>query len=262
MWLNSDNPPANSKIWKMDPQQNFSVFMEPANVVNGLMFDVDGNLIGCQMYGHKVIHIAPDGSIAKVIVEEYNGNHIDGPNDLVIRRDGGMYITDPRYSPKDTWEQDTEAVYYLSPGYSEITRVIDDIEKPNGIVLSPDENTLYVNNTNGRNIYAYDVQEDGMLANKRVFATLNVPTNAPEDQADMALADGMCIDVQGNIYCTTNLGVQVVNSGGEIVGTIELPELAANITFGDPDKKSLYITGRTAVYKQRVNVEGIIFPQQ
>ncbi len=262
MWLNSDNPPANSKIWKMDPQQNFTVFMEPANVVNGLMFDAAGNLIGCQMYGHKVIQIAPDGSIARVIAENYNGSHIDGPNDIVIRRNGGMYISDPRYSPKDTWLQDTEAVYYITPDYASITRVIDDIDKPNGIVLSPDEKILFVNNTNGNLIYAYDVQEDGLLANKRTFATLNVPANAPADQKEMALADGMCIDTKGNIYCTTNLGLQVINSSGENLGTIELPELAANITFGDQDHKSLYIAGRTALYKLRVNVPGIIFPQK
>ena len=264
MWLGTGTPEevmANSQIWKIDPQGNFSVFMQPANVVNGLMFNANGDLIGCQMYGQKVIQIAPDGSVARVIADKSNGKHIDGPNDIVINRQGGMYITDPRYSPEEFWMNETEGVYYLSPDEKTLTRIIDDIEKPNGVVLSPDEKTLYVNNTMGKHIYAYDVQPDGMIANKRVFATADVPANASADAADMALMDGMCIDVQGNIYCTTNLGVQVFNSSGEHLGTIDLPEDAANITFGDEDKKALYMSGRKAMYKLRVKVPGIIFPQ-
>lgn len=262
MFFGTENPARDSKVWKMDPQHNFSVLMHPANVVNGLMFRINGDLIGCQMFGHQVIQIAPDGSIAKVIAAEYNGKRLDGPNDLVIDRKGGIYITDPRYSPEDTWVQDTEAVYYLSPDGSALTRIIDDIAKPNGILLSPDEKTLFVNNTAGNLIYAFDVQPDGMIANKRDFAKLEVPANAPPEEAESSLADGMCIDEQGNIYCTTNLGIQVVNKNGEHLGIIELPELAANITFGDSDRKALYIAGRTALYRLQANVPGIIFQQK
>lgn len=258
MCLETDNPIANSKIWKMDPHSMFTVFMSPATVVNGMKFDANGNLIGCQMWGHKVIQIGPDGKEAKVIVGEYNGKHIDGPNDLVIDKKGGIYFTDPRYSPKDTWVQDKEAAYYLAPDGKTLTRIIDDIEKPNGILLSPDEKTLFVNNTNGKEIYVYDVQPDGMIANKRVFTTLNVPP----DKGNESLADGMVIDSQGNIYCTSYLGIQVINSKGENLGAIELPELAANVCFGGADKTELYIAGRKNLYKMKVNVPGIIFPQK
>lgn len=258
MCLNTDNPAANSKIWKLDPQGKFTVFMSPATVVNGQKFDANGNHIGCQMFGHKVIQIAADGSIAKVLAEEYNGKHIDGPNDLVIDKKGNIYITDPRYSPKETWVQDKEAVYFLSADGKTFKRIIDDIAKPNGILLSPDETKLFVNNTDGKDMYVYDVQPDGMIANKKVFATLECPA----DKGEASLADGMVIDTQGNIYCTSELGIQVFNNKGEKLGAIKLPELAANMCFGGQDKQDLYIAGRKNLYKMHVNVPGIIFPQK
>jgi gluconolactonase len=248
-----------NRIMKMTPDGTFSVFQPFYNGnTNGLLINRAGNILAAEMYGHRVVEIDPNGNVLRVVADSYNGVRLDGPNDMVMDRKGGLYVTDPRYLPQDQWEQDTEAVYYLPPGGSDLVRVLSGLEKPNGILLSPDEQTLYVNDTQGEYIYAWDVQPDGAVSNKREFTRLELAEESQRRGPTHSGADGMALDVQGNLYVTTALGVQVINAAGVNLGTIAVPEVPANCGFGG---NTLYITARTGVYAVDLLIPGLIFPQ-
>ncbi|MGD8240532.1 MAG: SMP-30/gluconolactonase/LRE family protein, partial [Armatimonadota bacterium] len=176
-------------IKRVDERGNVSVFMEPSQKSNGLMFDADGTLIACRHWARDVARISPDGKVT-VLADSYNGKKLNSPNDCIIAADGAIYFTDPYYGlegrPK---EQDVEGVYRLDTA-GKVTRVIDDMTRPNGLFISPDGKTLYVADTQERKLRAYTLQADGSATGGRDFATM---TGGP---------DGMTLDREGNIYCT------------------------------------------------------------
>ncbi len=170
---------------------------------------------------------------------------MNGPNDLWITPQGGIYFTDPYYH-RNYWEeghaeeQDVRGVYYLSPE-GRLIRVIDDYKQPNGIVGTPDGKTLYVADINDRKIWRYDIQPDGTLANKHLFA----PNGS----------DGMTIDNQGNVYLTMGK-IWVYSPQGELIEEIEVPENPSNVCFGGKRRDVLFITARTSVYSLKMRVRG------
>ncbi|MBN1806574.1 MAG: SMP-30/gluconolactonase/LRE family protein [Sedimentisphaerales bacterium] len=230
----------NNRIHKWSLEGKLSTSRENSGGANGLFFDKKGNLLACEGGGRRLVSINPQGEV-KVLADEYQGKKFNSLNDLWIDPKGGIYFTDPRYGPRDNMEQG-EHVYYLAPDGKEIKRVIDDMVRPNGLIGTPDGRILYVTDNGGGRTYSYSINEDGTLANKKLFA--------PEG------ADGMTIDNQGNIYLTTS-GVAVYNKNGEKIEMIAVPERPANVCFGGKDGSTLFITARTSLYSVRMRVSGV-----
>ena len=246
----SDIP--NDRIMRTDLQGNLETFMESCGHCNGMMFDGNSKLIACRMDG-ELISIDTVSKLVKSLLSKYQGNRFNACNDLVIDKTGGIYFTDPRYRAPDPWPQAKEAFYYRS-NKGEVTRLGDDLAAPNGIILSPDEMTLYVVPSMQKQVYAYSVKSPGMIANKRVLYEIKQPA-----EKENSGGDGLSIDVQGNLYLTTDLGVQVVSAQGKLLGILSFPEQPANCSFGGREMKTLYATCRTGLYSVEMPIAGHLF---
>lgn len=240
--------PAN-RIYRVDATGSLSVFLEPSNYANGLMVNRQGNLVACEMDG-RIVEINTQTKEVKALASGYQGKRFNAPNDLVIDRTGGVYFTDPHFRAPMPLPQDKLAVYYLDTK-GNVTRLIDDLQAPNGVVLSPDEKTLYVFPSLQKEMMAYPVESPGKLGPGRVFFSLM----QPEGQ-DGTGGDGGTVDSKGNVYVTSQLGIQVVSPEGKFLGLIQLPEQPANCTFGGADMKTLYVTARTSLYAVPMEIAG------
>jgi len=243
----------NNRIHRRDREGQLSIFREPSGHANGLMFLGTGELVACEMDG-RVVAISPDGTEIREIASMHGGKRFNAPNDLVIDRDGGIYFTDPHYRAPEPLPQGTTAVYYVPPG-GEPQRLVDDLKAPNGVILSPDEKTLYVIPSQQEEMMAYPVEAPGKLGEGRVFCRLV----QPEGQSGGG-GDGLTVDTKGNLYITSGLGLQVFDPEGNHLGIIALPEGPANVTFGGPENKTLLVTARTSLYAIPMEAQGHIFP--
>lgn len=242
----------NDRILKTDTKGTLEVFLEKAGHCNGLMVDGSGQLIACRMDG-EVVAFDTQTKKAKTLADKYNQTRFNACNDLVIDQHGGIYFTDPRYLAPEPWPQVKEAFYYRASD-GEVTRLGDDILAPNGIIMSPDEKTLYIVPSMQKQVFAYDIKAPGKIENKRVFYQIKQPENKSDSGGD-----GLSIDVQGSLYITTDLGVQVVDENGALLGIIEFPEQPANCAFGGQDMKTLYATCRTGLYSVVLPTAGHVF---
>ncbi len=232
-------------IWKYDTDGKLSLFMHGAGRSNGLYFDHDGNLVVCADEHNEIWSINMDKK-NKVLLTNFRGHLLNGPNDLWIDGKGGIYFTDPYYQ-RDYWTRQKpeikEQVYYLPKGKKVPVIVDSTIVKPNGIVGSPDGKNLYVADIGDSKIYKYDIGDDGKLSNRRLFA--------PQG------CDGMTLDNQGNLYLAGN-GVTIYDATGHRVGNIPVPSAwSANVCFGGKDKDILLITASESVYTIRMSVKGV-----
>lgn len=242
----TDQP--NDKIIKWNANNGeIEVFMSEAGRSNGMYFDKKGNLLACADMDNQLWSIDASGQHT-VLVHDYKGKRLNGPNDLWIAPDGGIFFTDPLYK-RPYWErdpemeQDGEHVYYLSPDRKTLLRVDENLEKPNGIIGTPDGKQLYVADIGADKTYRYDIGKNGKLANKTLFAEMG--------------SDGMTIDQNGNIYLTGK-GVTVFNKKGEQIAHIPIKEhWTANVCFGGSDRRTLFITAMGAVYGLKMNVKGV-----
>ena len=240
----TDQP--NDCILKWSVDGKLSTVRSPSGRSNGLCFDAQGNLWACADEKNQLWCISPTGKVA-VVVKDYQGKLLNGPNDVWVRPDGGVYLTDPFYKrpywPRAVTEQDKQAVYFLSPDRLKLTRVADDLRQPNGLIGTPDGKLLYVADIGAGKTYVYEIQSGGALANKRPFC----------DQG----SDGMTIDDEGNVYLTGK-GVTVFNTGGRQLEQIPVPEpWTANVCFGGKDRQTLFITAGKALYTVRTRVKGV-----
>jgi len=239
----TDQPNDKILIWSEDGK--ISTFMESCDRSNGMYFNQKGELVACADLHNKIMVFGMDKQ-QKTLVDNYEGKHLNGPNDLWIAPNGGIYLSDPYYF-RDYWEaghkevQDARGVYYLSPE-GKLTRVIGDYKQPNGLIGTPDGKTLYVSDINDRKIWKYEIQADGTLSNKTFFA--------PEG------SDGMTIDNKGNVYLT-NKTVSVFDKTGKKIAAIAVPEMPSNICFGGKKRNILFITARTSVYTLKMKVKGV-----
>ncbi len=235
-------------IYRVTDAGEVSVFLKPSGKSNGLMYDRDGTLIACRHWERNVARVTPDGQVT-VLADRYDGKKLNSPNDCIIAADGAIYFTDPFYGLEGRpQEQDCEGVYRIAPDGA-LTRVIDEMTRPNGIFISPDGKTLYVGDSEDRKIRAYTLQADGSATDGRDFADMR--TDAP------GAPDGMTLDADGNIYCTGGGGVWVITPEGKHLGTIAVPEVPANCTFGGPENNVLYITARNSVYWVSLSTKGL-----
>ena len=247
----SDIP--NSRIHKVDLAGKLSVFREPSNHTNGTMFNAAGELVCCEMDG-RISAVAKDGKTTRPVAETYQGKRFNAPNDLVVDRTGGVYFTDPHFRAPEPLPQGVTAVYYVSAD-GKVTRLIDDLKAPNGVILSPDEETLYVIPSMQEEMMAYPVEAPGKLGKGRIYCR----TKQAEGKQGTG-GDGLTIDEKGNLYIATALGLQVFSPEGKALGIIEFPEIPANVTFGGKDNKTLYVTARTSLYTAPMEVAGHKFP--
>jgi gluconolactonase len=240
----TDQP--NDKILKWSAREGVSVFMEGAGRSNGLYFDRNGNLIACADLNNELWSISPDKSVT-VLVRDFEGKKLNGPNDVWVHPGGGMYFTDPFFK-RNYWERtekeiETEDVYYLAPDRKALRVVATGLVKPNGIIGTADGKTLYVADIGDGKTYAFDIGPDGSLSNRRLFAAMG--------------SDGMTIDSKGNIYLTGR-GVTVFNHQGQKLGVIPIPEnWTANVCFGGKDMKTLFVTASKSVYTVKMRVKGV-----
>lgn len=240
--------PANT-IYKWHPSGTVTTFRTPSGNSNGLTYDRQRRLIACEHSNRRVTRTEKDGTIT-VLADRYNGKRLNSPNDVVVKSDGSIYFTDPPYgiSP-DQQEQEVNGVYRLSPK-GELTLLVSDFDRPNGLAFSPDEKRLYIADSSNRShIRVFDVKPDGTLENGRLFATLKT--------GEEGVPDGMKVDTKGNLYSTGPAGVWIFSPDGTHLGTIRFPEVPANCAFGGRDGRWLFVTARTGLYRIRLKVPGI-----
>ena len=217
---------------------------------NGLTLDRQGRLLACEHGNRRVSRHEPDGTVI-ALAEHFEGKRLNSPNDIVCRSDGRIFFTDPPYglvNQTEGKELPFQGVYRLEPDGS-LHLLVDDFERPNGLAFSPDEQTLYVDDSARRQIRAFDCDLDGTLSNGRVFAELDGPGEG--------VPDGMKVDSEGNVYCTAAGGIWVLSASGGLLGKIILPDQPANCAWGGPDWRTLFATARPSVYRLRVAVPGI-----
>jgi gluconolactonase len=240
----TDQP--NDRILKWSTAGELSTYMQPCGRSNGLCFDTEGHLWACADEKNQLWRICPDGQ-PTVVVRDYQGSLLNGPNDVWMRPDQGLYFSDPFYK-RPYWDrgpqqQDCQGVYFLTPDRAKLVRVIDDFQQPNGLIGTPDGKTLYVTDIRAKKTYAFDIQADGKLVNRRLFCELG--------------SDGMTIDNEGNVYLTGR-GVAVFDSAGNKIQQIDVPERwTANVCFGGVDKHTLFITASTGLYALKMRVRGV-----
>jgi gluconolactonase len=252
--LFSDIP--SNRIVRFEMQEegpSVTTFRYPSGNSNGQTLDAQGRLITCEHATRRVTRTEPDGSIT-VLAARFETRRLSSPNDVVARNDGTIYFTDPPYGltgqSRDK-QLPYNGVFKVNPDGTGLTLLLTDLERPNGLAFSPDQKTLYVIDSAPRLINAYPVSQDGSLGNGRVFAEL------PAQELEQGNPDGMKVDVEGNVYSTGPSGLWIFSPKGVLLGRIRTPEIPANIAWGDPDWKGLYMTSRTGLYRMRVNIAGV-----
>ncbi|MET0851082.1 MAG: SMP-30/gluconolactonase/LRE family protein [Candidatus Rokuibacteriota bacterium] len=231
---------------------------------NGLTLDRQGRVLAAEHDGRRVSRVADDGS-RTVLAERFEGKRLNSPNDIVVKSDGSVYFTDPPYAvqpstpgvarPPEWWkkpiagkEQGCHGVYRIAPDGG-IQLLVDDFALPNGLAFSPDESVLYVDDSAAKHIRAFTVRHDGTLAGSRVL--LEMASDDP------GVPDGLKVDRQGNVFCTGPGGVWVCRANGTFLGRIVLPELPANLAWGE-DGSALFLTARTSVYRLPTKTRGAL----
>jgi gluconolactonase len=250
--LFSDIPANQMKKWS--PDSGITTFRQPSGKSNGLTYDKQKHLIACEHANRRVSRTEPDGTVT-TIASHYEGKKLNSPNDVVVKSDGNIYFTDPpygltaMYGEEGGQELDFQGVYRLSG--QELTLLVEDFDRPNGLCFSPDESSLYIDDTARMHVRAFDVQPDGTLANGRIFA---------EEEGENGVPDGMKVDQQGNVYLTGPDGIWIFDPAGTHLGVIQVPEVTANLGWGEDDWKTLFITATSSIYRIQLKVSGIPVP--
>lgn len=240
----TDQP--NDRILKWSPGTKPEVFMKPCGRSNGLFFDTEGHLLACADGNNELWRIDIATKEKEVLLGEYEGKRFNGPNDVWVTPEGGLYFTDPFYK-RPYWkhtetEQDGQHVYYLAPNTKKPVRVADDLKQPNGIVGHPKTKDLYVADIGAKKTYRYQRQDDGSLTGKTLLMEQG--------------SDGMTLDQAGNVYITGK-GVLAFDSEGKQIEQIPVPEgWTANVCFGGKERKTLFITAMDSVYTLDMTVAG------
>jgi gluconolactonase len=238
-----------SRTFYLDGSGKISVVRENTNGANGLALTRDGQLLFAEGDGKRITQRNKDGNITTV-TEGPTGVPLLAPNDLLVDPKGGIYFTDP--GPRPVVPGRPTYVYYLPSGARQPILLDGSVARPNGLTLTGDGKTLIVDDTLNPTVFAYDVQPDGSVKNKRAFTQLrDVPAGSESG------ADGMAIDRDNRVYITTVTGVQVFDAKGQYLGTIKVGRQPANAAFAGPDKQTLYITAREGVYRVRMLAKGM-----
>jgi gluconolactonase len=237
-----------SMLYRIVPGQPHQVVREKTGGGNGTTFDLQGRLVLCEGDNRRVTRQGADGRV-EVLVDRFEGKRLNRPNDVVCRSDGSLYFSDPGLRvPLGEREVEHAGVYRVAPDGA--VSLVADFEYPNGLAFSPDEGRLYVANTRwAQYIHVLELDARGGMVRRRIFADMS------SDETD-GVPDGMKVDVEGRVYCTGPGGTWVFAPDGTRLGIIRTPEVPANVAFGGPDLRTLFLTARTSVYALRVRIPG------
>jgi len=234
-----------NQIVRIAPDGNILAWFENSGGANALTRTPAGDIVAT-LVGDKVIAVMKPGSPPRALVNGYMGTRFNRPNDLVASRRGDIYFTDT--AAVGATGATLPAALYQITETGELLRVTTDIAVPNGVALSPDDDTLYVANTSGEYLIAFNLDRKGRVGKRRDFAQLATPP--PQNGAAPASgADGIAVDEDGRVYVATTLGVQVLSAKGKPLGIIELPKAPQNLAFAGPNRAALYVVGRGSVFR-------------
>lgn len=248
----SDMPGNHMRRWSA--ADGVTTFRKPSNMANGNAYDGAGRIVTCEHATSRVTRTEPDGTIT-VLASHYDEKELNSPNDVVVKRDGAIYFTDPTYGRLEYFgvQRDPElafqGVYRIGPEDNALTLLANDFAQPNGLCFSLDEARLFVNDTERGHIREFDVRADGAIANSRIWnETVGEGKGAP---------DGLKIDSAENLFCSGPGGVHVFAPDATCLGVILTPEVTANFAWGDGDMRSLFLASSTSLYRIRVKVPGL-----
>jgi gluconolactonase len=246
------------QTWRLGADGALAILRDSTRGANGQTFGPDGRIVFCEQNGRRVSVMSPDGGGVETVAEAFEGHRLNSPNDIIARSDGLILFTDPPYGvprPEDK-ELPFQAVFRLDlDGW--LTLIVQEgLEKPNGLALSPDERTLYVNDTARYHVRAFTLDDQGMVVpgSDRVFATL--------DPGQPGGPDGLKVDREGRLYIAVALGVWVFAPDASLLGIIAVPKRPSNLAWGSLDQSTLYITAVESVYRVRMATRGVAPPFQ
>jgi gluconolactonase len=236
------------------------VFRHPSGEANGNTYDRTGRLVSCEHKGRRVARTLADGRV-ETLVSHYDGKRLSSPNDIVGAPNGDLYFTDPPYGlrqPDGTFaaaDIPFNGVYRVAAADGSVTAVVQDFDRPNGLVISSDGRQIFIDDTQRHHVRAFDIGADGGLSNGRVFVDVTYGEV-------IARPDGMKLDVEGNLYIAANTaeGIWVYAPDATLLGWIGVPEPPANLAWGGPDRRTLFITAKTSVYRVPMIVAGQPLP--
>lgn len=230
----TDIPENKIYVWGVD--EKLDLFRENTGGANGLYFDNEGLLLACEGQKGLISSISLEGDYT-VIASQFEEKRFNQPNDIWPNPEGGIYFTDPKYSDDMQLPQGGMHVYYIHEDRTSISRVTDDLVKPNGLIGTPDGKILYITDPGAGKTFKYNISEEGMLTNKTLFVDVS--------------GDGMTIDTDGNVYLTTDgkKAIDIFSSEGELIASVKVPEQPANVCFGGENKNQLFVTARTSLYR-------------
>ena len=270
--LFSDIPDSIVRSWH--PERGVRPWREPSDMANGLVFDREGRLLACEAATSRITRTDRDGSV-EVVASHWQGRELNSPNDVVVRSDGSIWFTDPpsgRSRPHGLprpRQLDFQGVFRVPPGGGEPELVVGDFAIPNGLCFSPDESTLYVNDSIRRHVRAFAVQADGSLEGGEAVSSQGPPIEDVQELVDSlvergelpyGIPDGMMCDERGSIWCTGLGGIWVVSPAGEHLGTVRFPAIPSNLAWGEADNRTLFVTTPRAVYRVRTRIAGAPLP--
>ncbi len=244
-----------NELFRLDAEGKVSTFRKPSNMGNGNTYDAEGRMLTCQHATSSVTRTEQDGTIT-TLATHYDGRELNSPNDIVVRKDGLIYFSDPTYGRMDYFgverdlEMGAQGVYCVTPDGKMITCLADDFAQPNGLCFSLDHTVLYVNDTERKHIRKFHIAEDGAATGGDVWVEVTVGEGEGHP-------DGMKLDSKGNLYCTGPGGVHVITPEGETLGVIRMAEFTANFAWGGEDLTDLYFTSSTSLYRIKVKTPGL-----
>jgi gluconolactonase len=250
--LTFDDIPGNT-LYRLGADWTVARLRAPSNMANGNTYDRQGRLLSCEHAASRLVRLEHDGGLT-VLASSYEGRELNSPNDVIVARDGTIFFTDPLYGRGEYYGvprppgQPVQGVYALGGRFGELTRIVDDTQGPNGLCLSPDEQYLYVADTERMHLRRFRL--DGTeVTGGDVWAV--VEGDRPGEP------DGLKVDSAGNVFSCGPGGVHVFDPQGALLGVIEVPEVTANFTWGDDDLKTLYLCASTSLYRCRTHFAGI-----
>jgi gluconolactonase len=247
---------AGDRIYRWDEMQGLAIFREPSRMANGLAYDNDGRLVACEHASSRLTRTEHDGSVS-TLAARYDAKELNSPNDVIVACDGTIYFTDPAYGREEFWgvprqeQLGFRGLFAVDPQTDSLRLLADDFIAPNGLCLSADEKLLYVNDSERGHIRRFCLRPNGQISGGEEWARL--------EEAGEGSPDGMKLDEAGNVFCCGPGGIHVFSADAECLGLIRMPEFAANICFGGNDRRDLYITATTTVYRLRLNAAGVVY---
>lgn len=233
--------------------RGIEVFRHPSNMANGNTWDRDGSLVTCEHATSRVVRAKKDGSL-EIMASHFNGKELNSPNDIIVKRDGFIYFTDPDFGRREYFgvkrDKDLEfqGVYRVGPGGGDVELLSKELQQPNGLAFSMDESLLYVADTPAETIHVFDVLPDGVIAGMRPFA---------EVKGDgKGRPDGLKVDIDGHVFCAGPGGIHVFDAAGTFLGRVRIPEHTSNFTWGGEDMMDVFVTASTSLYRFRARVPG------